>query len=156
VFPVQEKDRPESNVLLDLPWNQIFLLEDNAARATRRPPAGVRSRNSREIVVGLHKITSEGVQLVGEEKYAPGTLSEVYPRGGRVALARELLDSARAIPTGSIIVAGPRYGCNAAFVRGDLGNIAAGDRHQCSSRIKLSSGAPMEMVYGLHANHSVR
>ncbi|MGA2185451.1 MAG: DNA cytosine methyltransferase [Bryobacteraceae bacterium] len=103
-----------------MPWKQIFLLEDNAARATRRPLDGVSHRKSRDIVVRLHKITPEGVQLIGEERYAPGTLSEVHPRGGRIALALQLLDSASAIPKGSIVVAGPRYGSNPVFRCGVL------------------------------------
>jgi DNA-cytosine methyltransferase len=115
---MQEEDQPQFSGLPDLPWKQILLLEDNAARATRRQLVGVSRGKSKDIILRLHKITAEGVQVIGEERYAPGSL-EVHPHNGRVALALQLLDSAHA-SSGSIVVAGPRYGSNPAFLLGVL------------------------------------
>lgn len=136
---VQEEEQVRSIGLFELPWKQIFLLEDNASRATRRPLSGVTLRNSRDIVVRLHKITTEGAQLIAEESYAPGTLNEVHPRGGRASFALQLIDSAQTISKGSVIVAGPRYGSNAAFLRGVL-------ERRFEFVVELQRGAPLPML----------
>jgi site-specific DNA-cytosine methylase len=71
------KDRAEkrSIVLPAVPWpasdwKQIVLIEDNSARAQRRPLAGVGSaRVAADVVLRLHKITPNGILLVRERAY---------------------------------------------------------------------------------------
>jgi DNA-cytosine methyltransferase len=97
------------------PWSQILLLEDNAARAQRRKTAGLRRRFSADVVVRFHSIGANGVSIVAERTYSPGTLGDLFESGGRTTLALNLLDSMKFFPKETLVVAGARYGGNQLF-----------------------------------------
>jgi DNA-cytosine methyltransferase len=97
------------------PWSQILLLEDNSARAQRRKTAGLRTHSSRDVVVRFHSIEANGVSIVAERTYSPGTLSKLFESGGRATLALDLLNSLTVLPTKTLVVAGARYGRNQLF-----------------------------------------
>src|SRR5260221_14070831 len=80
------------------PWAQILLLEDNSARAQRRKTAGLRRRTSNDVVIRFHRIRSNGISLIAERTYSPGTLGALVESGGKTTLALNLLDSMPGIP----------------------------------------------------------
>jgi hypothetical protein len=89
-------------------WKQIVLVEDNSARSQRRRIAGVGPRRtSADVVLRLHKITQQGIVLMGERIYLPGTLTELVSNGGKAALALQLLDEVRTSRNSALVVAGP-------------------------------------------------
>ena len=73
-------------------------------------------RTAADVALRLHKITPDGIRLIGERTYCPGTLVSVVKNRGRAALALELLDEARARRAGALIVAGPSYGGSGWFI----------------------------------------
>jgi DNA-cytosine methyltransferase len=97
------------------PWAQLLLLEDNSARAQRRKTAGLGSRSRADVVIRLHKIGANGVSIVGERTYSPGTLGDMVEGGGIATLALNLLDSKTIRSKKTLVVAGARYGGNQLF-----------------------------------------
>lgn len=97
-------------------WPQVFLIEDDAARATRRALPGVSSTTKREITVRVHQIQQGKPDLKSETRYDAGTLE---PNDGRAAVALGLLDELRPQP-GAVIAAATVYGLNHRFLVGVL------------------------------------
>ena len=97
------------------PWAQLLLLEDNSARAQRRKTAGLGTRFRADVVIRLHKIGANGVSIVAERAYSPGTLGDMVKGGGIATLALNLLDSRTILAKKTLVVAGARYGGNQLF-----------------------------------------
>jgi len=97
------------------PWAQLLLLEDNSARAQRRKTAGLGTRSRADVVIRLHRIGADGVSIVAENTYAPGTLGDMVEGGGIATLALNLLDSTTVLSKKTLVVAGARYGGNQLF-----------------------------------------
>jgi len=95
---------------------RIVVVEDNFARAHRRPEVGVTRPGATPLVlVRLHRIGASGATVVEQRGYrtAPGQKS-----GRRVALALAMLDRARATFREPItVVAGTKYGSNRLFLQ---------------------------------------
>jgi hypothetical protein len=97
----------------------VWLVEDNSDRSERRPIPGVSLRRSKdEVKIRLHRIESEGAELVAECSYKIGESKRFAPQARRTATALELLDSAFQGEKPDLLVAGSSYGCSAAFLRG--------------------------------------
>ena len=102
-------------------FDEIWLLEDNAATAERRREAGVGETNSPpQISIRLHRIDGVGSEVLAGRTYEPGSMrSRVGPR---VEAAGELLRRAACRNVKPVVVAGASYGSTRAFlsVLGDL------------------------------------
>ncbi len=93
---------------------RILLIEDNAARAERRRAGG----EAMPVVVRLHIIENNDVVVLAESIYKSGSLKEKMSSRGAVAL--KLLDDAKPLPRGGLLVAGTAYGSNRGFLRAVL------------------------------------
>ncbi len=124
-------------------WREILLVEDNSARAQRRRMAGVSTPSALSpVVVRIHRITASANEVLAVRTYRAGSLKHLARRGGRAAVALELIDGLRPRGKRAVIVAGPVYGCNAWFreelARRDLHYVVEvrpsthiGDSHTC-------------------------
>lgn len=102
-------------------WSRIIVIEDNSARAQRRMLVGVTPQRPRaQVTIRVHRIRATEVKVLAERSYAPGKLVGGPRRGGRAAVALELLDRLRLRRKGTVVVAGPAYGCNRWFTAGLL------------------------------------
>lgn len=100
-------------------WSRIVLIEDDSARARRRTTAGVGSRRTpAEVTVRVHRVKGGEATVIAEKSYSGGKLSAASKRGGRAAVALELLDRLRLHRKGAVVVAGPVYGSNRLFREG--------------------------------------
>lgn len=100
-------------------WQEILLVEDNSARAERRRIAGVASPAGNSLVtVRVHRIRAAACEIVAEKTYRPGALKRRAKEGGKAAVALELIDGVRPRPKGTVVAAGPVYGCNVWFLAG--------------------------------------
>jgi hypothetical protein len=106
--------------IVDSPWKQILLLEDNAARAQRRRTAGIRAPVNRDVIVRLHKIASSSIAVVAESAYSPGSLRKTAQGSSRINFALDLLNSIKFRPKETVIVTGTRYAGSLEFTRGLL------------------------------------
>ncbi len=100
-------------------WTQMLLVEDNSARAQRRRIAGVAATNGvARVTVRVHRIRSAGWEILAEGTYRAGALKRRAKDGGKATVALELIDGIRSRRRGTVITAGPTYGCNASFLAG--------------------------------------
>jgi DNA-cytosine methyltransferase len=105
--------------MIALGWREILLVEDNCARSQRRLIAGVAATNRRpQITVRLHRITVSGCELLAERSYRPGALKKRARDGGKATVALGLIDGVRGRQNGTVVAAGPVYGCNTWFLAG--------------------------------------
>ena len=70
------------------------------------------------VVVRLHIIENNDVVVLAESIYKSGSLKEKMSSRGAVAL--KLLDDAKPLPRGGLLVAGTAYGSNRGFLRAVL------------------------------------
>ncbi len=100
-------------------WSEILVVEDNCARAQRQRIAGVAQANSRsQLTVRVHRISATGCEVLAERTYRAGALKRRAKGGGRATVALELIDGLRPSRSGTVVAAGPVYGCNAWFLAG--------------------------------------
>jgi DNA-cytosine methyltransferase len=97
----------------------VLLVEDNAARASRRAVAGVTgSKSAPLILVQLHRITASGPALLAQHAYRVDGGPRV---GKRMPVALRLIDEVRkSRPERHLVVAGSSYGSNQLFIKGLL------------------------------------
>jgi DNA-cytosine methyltransferase len=106
-------------IVLPVRWSEILLVEDNSARSERRRIAGVAAtKDSAQVTVRLHRISSAGCEVLAERAYRAGALKKRAKDGGKATVALDLIDSVRVCQDGTIVVAGPVYGCNPWFLAG--------------------------------------
>lgn len=99
----------------------VFVIEDDSARASRRPHMGVREAGGYEnITVSLHRMGPTGPRLVASDTYASGELKVSARDGGKGRLALRLLERHVDDLTSALVVAGPHYGHNGVFLDGLL------------------------------------
>jgi DNA-cytosine methyltransferase len=99
-------------------WREILLVEDDSARAGRRPIAGVGSRARKSpVTIRLHRITAKAHEVIAKKTYRAGALRRRGKQGGRAAIALKLIDGIQP-RRGTVIAAGPIYGCNGRFLLG--------------------------------------
>ncbi len=105
--------------VLPVTWSKILLVEDNSARSERRRIAGVAATNSSaQVTVRLHRITSAGCEVLAKRAYRAGALKKHVKNGGKATVALDLIDSVRGHHNGTVVAAGPVYGCNPWFLAG--------------------------------------
>lgn len=92
-------------------WREILLVEDNSAGVA---PANGNS----QVTVRLHRISAAGCEVLAERTYRAGALKRRATGGGKAIVALELIDGVRARRSGTVIAAGPVYGCNTRFLAG--------------------------------------
>lgn len=96
----------------------ILLVEDNSARAHRRPLAGVASsKGHSRITVRLHRINGTDCKVLAERSYRAGLLQRRSAQAGKAKVALDLIESISRRAAG-VVVAGPVYGCNTRFLAG--------------------------------------
>ena len=100
-------------------WNEILLVEDNSARAQRRPVIGVASpSDDTQVTMRLHRISSGGCKVIAARSYRAGTLRERAGDGSKATVALEMIDGLRPRRSGMVVAAGSVFGCNAWFLEG--------------------------------------
>ena len=125
-------------------WRAIYLVEDNAARAVRRPVEGLaRSRSGLDVVVRVHRITRSGISTVAEARYTPREPARPSKRNGKSGLALSLLDGL-SLEKKSVIVAGPGYGNTGFFTGLTERNLNAVVEIRPGTRVTVGRGGSEE------------
>jgi DNA-cytosine methyltransferase len=99
-------------------WSEIILIEDDSARAKRRPVVGVRQATA-PVMVRIHRILPHNKyqrKLLAESKYTASKRKDKKVFAGRARLVIELLGQLRRRFRNAVIVAGPAYGSNQWFI----------------------------------------
>lgn len=94
----------------------ILLIEDNAARSGRRETR-VKPNGGAPILIRLHRIVDNTVDVISEASYEIKSLKKEH-REGKGAIALGMLDSVIPRAQNSLVVVGPPYSSNRAFVNG--------------------------------------
>jgi len=90
-------------------WLEVLLVEDDAARSTRRRSPGIPGDAESTICVRLHRIRQGSPEELGRLRYAPGKLQG---QAGRSAVALSLLRQFGPFEPGAVVAAGTTYGNN--------------------------------------------
>lgn len=106
--------RPEA--FEDLSWQQVLVVEDDAATSRRRRLIAIGGEVRNSVKVRLHSVAEEGRTLLDQRVYQAGRLLSKRGRG-KAAIALALID-AHTPARNAVVVAGATYGSNRDFLEG--------------------------------------
>src|ERR1043165_2245867 len=99
------------------PQSPILLVEDNAARSLRRESRVIGKNACAPILIRLHRIVGDNVELLSERSYNVSTPRQ-QNANGKGSIALRMLDEALRSGTRSLVAVGSSYGSNREFLRG--------------------------------------
>jgi hypothetical protein len=97
-------------------FDELLVLEDNAATAERERIAGVRDGDANfAITVRVHHLNGQRRIIAARKTYSPGSLRS--NRNARIQIASTMLSRAAERGGDPVVIAGTSYGSAAAFLR---------------------------------------